>query len=250
MNQKQILWLASSSACLCAAVAWLSLSSADLWRATHAQTNPAIAARPVAFGVPSDGDKTDKANASITKRKKTVNAKDDGEVEYNRLTPDEARVILRKGTERPFTGEYTNLKDPGTYICRRCNAALYHSDTKFESHCGWPSFDDEIKGAVKHRRETDGTGRVEIVCANCGGHLGHVFFGEGFTQKNTRHCVNSVSMRFVPNGKPLPEVIKPKSAKDAEKKVATDKPVADETAAGQAVSEKPASDKTAADKGQ
>ena len=118
-------------------------------------------------------------------------------MEWNKLTPEEERVIVHKGTERPFTGEYTDKKDAGTYVCRRCNTPLYRSSDKFDSHCGWPSFDDELPGAVKHIPDSDGH-RIEIVCANCDAHLGHVFKGERFTQKNTRHCVNSVSLKFIP----------------------------------------------------
>ena len=116
---------------------------------------------------------------------------------YNALNAEERYVIEYKGTERPFTGEYDDFYEEGCYICRKCNAELYRSVDKFDAHCGWPAFDKEVEGAVTRLPDPDGR-RIEVECANCGGHLGHVFMGEGFTPTNARHCINSISMKFIP----------------------------------------------------
>lgn len=118
--------------------------------------------------------------------------------EWNVLTPEESRIIVNKGTERPFSGEFNDFKSSGTFICKRCESPLYRSSAKFDSGCGWPSFDDQVDHNVKQVLDADGR-RTEILCAHCDGHLGHVFFGERFTSKNTRHCVNSLSIKFLPD---------------------------------------------------
>lgn len=125
---------------------------------------------------------------------------------YNHLTDEESHIIVGKGTEMPLTGEYDNFYKDGTYICRRCNNPLFSAKTKFDAGCGWPAFDDHFPGAVKRQTDADGR-RTEILCANCGAHLGHVFEGEHLTDKDTRHCVNSLSITFIPEGQPLPSVL-------------------------------------------
>lgn len=135
--------------------------------------------------------------SGCTQEEKPTANKNNKNMQFKKLTPEEERVIVYKGTEAPYTGIYENFKEPGTYVCKRCGAPLYRSADKFDANCGWPAFDDEIPGAVKRVSDSDGM-RTEIQCAACGAHLGHVFLNEGFTQKNTRHCVNSISLSFVP----------------------------------------------------
>ena len=129
---------------------------------------------------------------------------------FNQLTSEEKHVIIAKGTETPFMGEYDDFYDDGTFICRRCNAPLFSAKAKFDAHCGWPAFDENFPNAVKRKTDADGS-RTEILCNNCDAHLGHVFTGEKMTDKDTRHCVNSLSIKFIPKGKSLPEVLDEKS---------------------------------------
>lgn len=125
---------------------------------------------------------------------------DGDDMEYRELTPEEEYVIVHGGTENPYTGEYVDTFEDGVYTCRRCGNLLYRSEAKFGAHCGWPAFDAAIEGAVETRPDQDGT-RTEMLCASCGAHLGHVFTGEGYTETDTRHCVNSISMDFIPSGR-------------------------------------------------
>lgn len=129
----------------------------------------------------------------------------DRDMAYNRLSPQESNIIDDKGTEPPFSGIYDDFYEKGTFICRKCNAPLFSSKSKFDAHCGWPAFDDNFPNALKRIADDDGY-RTEIQCAHCGGHLGHVFEGEGFTEKDTRHCVNSLSIKFIEEGDDLPGV--------------------------------------------
>ena len=135
-------------------------------------------------------------NKKVNIMNDSLEIKNGKDKKFNELSVFEKWVIIDKGTESPWTGKYTDFKEKGTYICKRCNSPLYRSTDKFDSHCGWPSFDDEIPSAVRRKPDPDGQ-RTEILCNNCGGHLGHVFIGERFTSKNTRHCVNSVSIVFI-----------------------------------------------------
>lgn len=203
---------------LCVAAAALAGSLTRL--SVTADDNPAISAPSSdtsAVSTIDAGVKNASAEAiseSAASQKGTDAAKPDESKQdvkygkYNPLNQFESWVILQKGTEPAGPGGFTNTKKEGVYICRRCNAALYDSGDKFESHCGWPSFDDEIEGSVRRQRDADGV-RVEITCSNCGAHLGHVFSGEQLTEKDTRHCVNSISMKFIPKGKEVPAKIKP-----------------------------------------
>ncbi len=179
------------------------------------------ASQPNASSNSSDKKETPSAPKSLTTTSKLSKMN----LKFNELTEKEAEVILNKGTERPWIGELTDNKRKGTYICRRCNAPLYKSESKFDSHCGWPSFDDEIPGSVQRHADDDGR-RTEIVCKNCEGHLGHVFLKEGYTAKNTRHCVNSISMKFIPEGKELPTVIRTDADSKEAKSSKVDKQIA------------------------
>ena len=125
---------------------------------------------------------------------------------YNKLTSQEEDIIEGKGTESPFSGEYDDFYEDGVFICRKCNAPLFSSESKFDAGCGWPAFDSEYPDSINRLTDSDGE-RTEIQCANCGAHLGHEFTGEHLTEKDTRHCVNSLSIQFIPKDKELPKLL-------------------------------------------
>ena len=172
-----------------------ALSKLRGWLDSHKQWRPAAAPRVLAYHSPTMpfGEKYSEVQIPVYPA-------DDEKPEMPPLSDEEKRIVLKKGTERAFTGKYWNHFQEGVYACRQCGAALYVSDSKFRSHCGWPSFDAEVPGSVKHQPDADGE-RTEITCVACGGHLGHVFRGEGLSPKNVRHCVNSASLVFLPAGK-------------------------------------------------
>tara|TARA_R110002072_G_scaffold87129_7_gene196730 strand:+ start:44896 stop:45522 length:627 start_codon:yes stop_codon:yes gene_type:complete len=188
-------------------VAQQPIPSGDGGVAVSQSAGDAAVTQPATPSTEQDASAEPKLPATETPNQKLA-------MSYNKLTEEEAYVIQQKGTEPRGVGEYTDTEADGLYICRQCNAELYRSKDKFHSNCGWPSFDDEIDGAVE-RHEDNSIAlmpRVEIVCSNCKGHLGHVFAGERYTEKNTRHCVNSISMKFVPAGETPPPmlIVKPK----------------------------------------
>ena len=187
-----------------ASACWVACSQAP----QNVETEPSERSQPATEETPSSEtlDPTPTPTAPMTSQDSSPSEQATVVGSYNELNAQERKVILNKGTDYPGDGGYTMTTDPGTYICRQCNSVLYRAEDKFLSHCGWPSFDDEVEGAVERVLDADGY-RIEIICANCKGHLGHVFEGERLTAKNVRHCVNTTSMLFIPEGDPIPAKI-------------------------------------------